>query len=67
MLAARISPSTVNGSSRAVRPGLAVGGDEFIGVPVADHGRDRGDGGHGQGGGDPDEPVSHDGPPATTP
>ena len=40
-------------------PGLAVGGDEFVGVPVADHGRDRGDRGHGQGGGDPDEPVSH--------
>ena len=27
--------------------GLAVGGDEFVGVPVGDDGGDRGDGGHG--------------------
>jgi hypothetical protein len=27
--------------------GLPVGGDEFVGVPVADHGRDCGDRGHG--------------------
>jgi hypothetical protein len=46
--------------------GLAVGGDKFISVPVGDDGRDRGDRGHGQGGGDPDEPVSHDWSPAAS-
>jgi hypothetical protein len=39
--------------------GLAVAGDEFIRVPVADHGRHCGDRGYGQGSGDPDELVSH--------
>jgi len=43
---------------------LAVGSDEFIGVPVADYGRDCGDGCHGEGDGDPDEPVSLGRPPA---
>jgi hypothetical protein len=41
-----------------------VAGDEFVGVPVADHGGDRRDRGHGQGGGDPDETVSRGGSPA---
>jgi hypothetical protein len=36
-------------------------------VPVGDDGRDRGDGGHGQCGGDPDEPASHGRPPAAIP
>jgi hypothetical protein len=44
--------------------GLAVGGVEFVGVPVTDHGRHHGDRGHGEGGGDPDEPISHGWSPA---
>jgi len=34
-----------------------VGGDEFIGVPVADHGGDRG---HGGGGPDEPRPLTHE-------
>jgi hypothetical protein len=36
-----------------------MGGDEFVGVPSGDDGGNRGDGGHGQGGGDPDQPTGH--------
>jgi hypothetical protein len=59
MLAARMSPSMVKGSSRVVRPVLAVAGDEFVGVPVGDDGGNCGDGSDGHGGGDPDQPACH--------
>jgi hypothetical protein len=39
--------------------GLVVGADEFVGMAVGDDRRHRGDGGHGQCGGDPDEPACH--------
>jgi hypothetical protein len=36
---------------------LAVGGDEFVGMPVGNDSGNRGNRGHGQGGGDPDQRV----------
>jgi hypothetical protein len=66
MLAAGMSPPTVKGSSRAVRPVSPWVVTEFIRVPVADHRRHCGDRGHGQGDGDPDRPVSHGQPPTAT-
>jgi hypothetical protein len=40
--------------------GLAVGADQLVGVVVGDDGRNRGDGSHGECGGDPDEQVHRD-------
>ena len=58
MDAAQISPSTVNGRSRAVT-GLTVRADQFVGVLIGDDRGDDRDGHHRECRRDPDEPVHH--------
>ena len=50
-------PVDGEGQKSGGQPGLAVGTDEFVRMAVADHRCHRGDGRHGEGGGDPDQPV----------
>jgi hypothetical protein len=59
MLAASMRPSTVKGRSQAVTPISPCVLYQLVRMPVRDDRRDRRDGGHGERGGDPDEPVRH--------